>query len=177
MHAHTDAHKRVHAHTHTCTHTHTHAHACTHASTQIYTYTHKINICTHTHTHTRTRKHTYVHTHTHTHAHTGREKALEATRLRIYGTSLLAHSWHGTGKGRAKSTQDKSNTSKGERVRGWWGANHQKESFRTLHNLLRNMESVPVASARCHSEPLHVESGECESGTMFALDALSFDWD
>jgi len=98
---------------------------------------------------------------THTHAHTGREKALEATRLHIYGAHAL--SWHGTGKG--------------ERGGGWWGANHQKESLRTLHNLLRNVDSVPVASARCHSEPVHVGSGECESGTMFALDALSFDWD
>ena len=60
---------------------------------------------------------------------------------------------------------------------GGRGAHHHKESFRTVHNLLRNMESVPEASARRHSELLRAGKGECESGTMFALDALSFDWD
>jgi len=51
-----------------------------------------------------------------------------------------------------------------------------KESFRIIHNLLRNMENMPEVSTRRHSAPLRTE-GKCESGTMFALDALSFDWD
>mmetsp|Transcript_89939 Transcript_89939/g.131645 ORF Transcript_89939/g.131645 Transcript_89939/m.131645 type:complete len:143 (+) Transcript_89939:349-777(+) len=126
---------------------------------------------THTYTHTRAR----THTHTHTHTHTGREKALEATRLRIYGTSLPAHalSWHGKGrgKGRGKSIIH-------QEINGGVGGGHRhKESFRTIHNLLRNMENLPEASTRRHSAPLCTNRGECESGTMFALDALSFDWD
>jgi len=39
------------------------------------------------------------------------------------------------------------------------------------------MENVPEVSTRHHSAPLRTERGERESGTMFALDALSFDWD
>ena len=53
---------------------------------------------------------------------------------------------------------------------------HHKESFRIIHNLLRNMENMPEVNTRQHSAQLRTE-GKRESGTMFALDALSFDWD
>jgi hypothetical protein len=179
-HAHTQTHTHTNTHTHTHTHTNTHAHKYTH--TQIHTNT---RAHTHTHAHTRTYTHLHAHagsqthtraqTHTHTHIHTGREKALEATRLRIYGSSLPAHtlSWNGKGrcKGRGKSSIQ-------QEINGGVARGHRhKESFRTIHNLLRNMENVPEVSTRHHSAPLRTERGECESGIMFALDALSFDWD
>jgi len=117
----TGRHSRKHTRTHTNTHTHKHTHIHTH--TQIHTHTNtytQIHTNTHTHTHTRAHahKHTLTRTHrltnthactnTHTHIYTGREKALEATRLRIYGSGLPAHtlSWNGKGKckGRGKSS-------------------------------------------------------------------------
>ena len=93
--ANTHAHTQTHTHTNTQTHTHTHTHTNTHAHKYTHTQIHT-NTRAHTHTHAHTRTYTHLHahagsqthtraqTHTHTHIHTGREKALEATRLRAF---------------------------------------------------------------------------------------------